>query len=231
MSQPAPERLGPRRAQVLRHLRESGTPLTVAEIAGFVGLHPNTTRFHLDGLTRAGLVRRTLEQRSEPGRRKVLYQAVPGRGDQYRALAATLVKHFAGPLTDRVDRAQAAGRAWGDELRAAWLGIAGPQESIDRLVQCMADLGYQPAFVAEPDPTVVLRACPFRDLAVEAPSVVCQLHLGLANGLLGPDQPWRATGIVPFATPSTCLLHVAKSAVDEDGTGGPDAATEQAPQG
>ena len=41
------------------------------------------------------------------------------------------------------------------------------------------------------------------------------LHAGLANGLLGPDQPWRVTDIEPFATPTTCVLRLQHLAAAE----------------
>jgi predicted ArsR family transcriptional regulator len=199
------------RAEVLRQLRDLGRPMPVAEIATAVGLHPNTTRFHLDALTDQGLVTRAFEQRNQPGRPKALYQAVPGhRGDHYHDLAAALVQHFAGGLDDRQERARAAGRAWGDRLRAEW----DPQDAmppVDRLVSCMADLGYQPDYIEDPEPTVVLRPCPFLDLVAEGRDVICELHVGIARGLLGPDDSWQVAGIEPLVTPHTCLLHLVRS--------------------
>src|SRR4051794_5451401 len=40
--------LGERRTQVLAALRGANAPLTVGAVAGQVGLHANTARFHLD---------------------------------------------------------------------------------------------------------------------------------------------------------------------------------------
>ena len=65
------------------------------------------------------------------------------------------------------------------------------------------------------DATVVLRPCPFLNLAGDDPDVICRLHAGLANGLLGPDQPWRVTDIEPFATPTTCVLRLQHLAAAE----------------
>ncbi len=39
------------------------------------------------------------------------------------------------------------------------------------------------------------------------------LHLGLVRGLLGPDQPWTATGIQPWVTPTTCRVRLAPAAL------------------
>lgn len=203
------DRLGPTRAEVLHHLRQAGRPVPVAEISEAVGLHPNTARFHLDSMVATGLVSRTVEERSQPGRPKVLYASVGGRrADHYQDLAAALVQHFAGDLPDRLERARTAGRAWGDQLRVE-RDPAGVQEPVERLVTVMGDLGYDPDFVDEPSPAVVLRPCPFLDLVGTDAGTICELHFGLASGLLGPDPGWTVTGIEPMVTPTTCLIHLA----------------------
>lgn len=204
------ERLGPTRAEVLHHLRTAGHSLPVAEISAAVGLHPNTTRFHLDALTASGLVVRTVEQRDQPGRPKVLYASASGhRVDHYQDLAAAMVRHVAGDLPDRAERAREAGRAWGDRLRLEH-DPDGTEPPVERLVHVMTDLGYEPAYVESPAPTVVLRPCPFLELVGDDPDTICQLHFGLACGLVGPDSAWDVAGIEPFVTPSTCLIHLAR---------------------
>ena len=93
-----------------------------------------------------------------------------------------------------------------------------PQSSdqpVERLVNAMDALGYQPQRDRSDDARVVLRPCPFLNLAGDDPDVICRLHVGLANGLLGPDQPWRVTDIEPFATPTTCVLRLQHLAAAE----------------
>jgi TusA-related sulfurtransferase/DNA-binding transcriptional ArsR family regulator len=53
------------RAGIYEHLRESGTPLTVRDVAGVFELHPNVARTHLELLADAGLV--TVGRRKHPG--------------------------------------------------------------------------------------------------------------------------------------------------------------------
>lgn len=210
--EPRTDRLGPTRAEVLHHLRLAGRPLPVAEIAAAVGLHPNTTRFHLDALTASDLIIRTVEPRDQPGRPKVLYAAASvHRVDHYQDLAAAMVRHVVGDLPDRAERIHAAGQAWGEQLRIE-RDPAGTQPPLERLVQVMADLGYEPDYVESPSPTVVLQPCPFLSLVGEDPDIICGLHLGLAHGLMGTDASWDVVGIEPFATPSTCRLHLARKA-------------------
>lgn len=215
MSAAKTERLGPTRAEVLHHLRTRASAQGVEAVALALGLHPNTTRFHLGALTEAGLVVREVENRGRPGRPRMLFRAVPGLGgDHYEALAEVLVRHFASGLDDRAERAENAGLAWGQRLREQ----RDPQSSdqpVERLVNAMDALGYQPQRDQSDDATVVLRPCPFLNLAGDDPDVICRLHVGLANGLLGPDQPWRVTDIEPFATPTTCVLRLQHLAAAE----------------
>lgn len=205
MSETRATRLGPTRAEVLHHLRTAGEPVAVSEVSEAVGLHPNTTRFHLDALLEAGLVTREVEQRSQPGRPKVLYRATqPLQTDPYEALAQAMVTHFAGVEQNRSAKARAAGEAWGDELRAQ----VADGEPLDRVVSCMAGLGYEPRLVDEPETRIELTPCPYMSLATKDPGVVCQLHLGLVRGLLGPDQPWRVRSIHPWIEPDLCVLRL-----------------------
>lgn len=208
MGQDGAPRLGPTRADVLQHLRTVAGAVPVSQVSGAVGLHPNSTRFHLDALTRAGLVVREVERRSRPGRPRVLYRAVPDeQAHAYQHLASVMVRHFAGSVHGRAQRALSAGEEWGAELRTAGLG-----DPLERVVGAMQALGYQPRLATGADTRLELGRCPYLELADEDPQVVCNLHLGLVRGLLGPDAPWTVTGIHPWATPTTCLVHLAPTA-------------------
>lgn len=203
-----PERLGPTRAEVLQRLRNHREPLTVAQLAAELGLHVNTVRFHLDALTDSGLAERTTEQRNGPGRPSVLYQAVAGLGNNhYQDLATALVRHMVSVVDDPSEEALGAGRAWGQRLREqrAERASEGP---MDRLLGGMTELGYQPEFRSGTDPAVAVVPCPFMDLSEDRPEVICQLHRGLAEGLLGQDSPWEVTGISPFVTSTCCLIQL-----------------------
>lgn len=196
---------GPSRAEVLEYLRGTGVAEPVAAIARAVGLHENTTRFHLDALIEAGLVQREAEGRQRPGRPRVLYRADPvPTQTHYQDLAAAMVRHFAGPMEDRGSRAEEAGVAWGSELLAE-LPLE-PAGTMPRLVACLARMGYQPEFVAGPPPTIELRPCPYAALADEDPDTVCRLHLGVIRGLMDDKDPWEVAGLEPYATPELCIV-------------------------
>ena len=70
-----------------------------------------------------------------------------------------------------------------------------------------------------PEPVLNLRPCPYGSIASDDPEVVCQLHLGLMRGILGPDQPWEVVSVEPWAGPTTCrvtLLQHSPSATGGD---------------
>lgn len=199
------ERLGPTRAEVLHQLRETEAAMSSDEVAERLGLHSNTTRFHLDALVEAGLVSRESEPRDTPGRPRVLYRAVAVHTpNRYQELAFAMARHFAPDAANREELARQAGQAWGTEL----LADKAASEPLERVVDTLNDLGYEPDVTLEPDPVVRMRPCPQADIDSAEQSVVCQLHLGLIQGLLGPDQAQFSVEIQPWVTPTLCLARL-----------------------
>jgi len=185
------------RVDLLDALHSAGRPLSVAEAAGAVGLHPNTARVHLEQLVGVGLVERLREDRDQPGRPRTLYAAVPdtesgvddavGRED-YRTLAALLARELgAAPGARRA--AIEAGRRWAMAEGGYGSHPTGPADpadpdgTVDELVRIMDSLGFRPT--REPGAAeVLLHRCPFEEVARETRSVVCGVHLGLIEGTL-----------------------------------------------
>jgi predicted ArsR family transcriptional regulator len=85
---------GVSRVAVLQALRVNAGSLDVQAIAEQVGLHTNTVRSHLDQLMEAGLVESAIQERTTPGRPRLLFHATaaPGDGpqDSYKVLAEIL---------------------------------------------------------------------------------------------------------------------------------------------
>ncbi|MBY8886699.1 helix-turn-helix domain-containing protein [Streptomyces sp. PTM05] len=207
---------GPRRRAVLDALREADGPLGVTEIAGRLGVHPNTARFHLDALVAEGAAHRTVQEPSGPGRPRTVYAPRPGmdRGGVrgYRLLARILLGRLAVEGEAAPEEARRAGLAWGGFLverpppgRRLTAG-----QATDRLTGLLADLGFEPER-AGPD-VVRLRHCPFLELAEEYGQIVCSVHLGMMQGALEElGGEVTATGLEPFAEPDACLARLAES--------------------
>jgi predicted ArsR family transcriptional regulator len=217
--------LGDSRARVLAALQTAGAPLGVGAVAGLVGLHPNTARFHLDGLVEQGLAERSTEEREVPGRPRALYTAsttIPTGRRSYRLLAQILISHLA--TGGRQEKAALqAGEEWGRNLaeRPAPSRRVAAAAATRQLVDVLDDIGFAP----EPVTTarkrrILLHHCPFREAAVQHPEIVCTVHLGLMRGVLAQlGAPLDATRLDPFVEPSTCVTHLAsRSRTDAGGS-------------
>lgn len=169
------EPVGRRRA-VLRALCASRVPMSIAAIAGKLGVHPNTVRFHLDNLVADGQVERVEPGRGRPGRPPLMFRAVRRTDStgtrRYRLLAEILASGLAAERDSRA-MALSAGRAWGRQLEAPPAG-ADTEETIDHLVAVLDDLGFAPERRASNGRQQVgLRHCPFLELAETQAGVVC----------------------------------------------------------
>jgi predicted ArsR family transcriptional regulator len=211
---------GRSRGRVLELLREAAAPLGVQEVAERCGLHPNTARFHLDALVAAGLASRDRGPRQNPasghtghpgrpGRPAIGYRAADGEGSgaptgerRYRLLAEMLASMIAGLLPHPATTAEQAGREWGGYLTAL-----------------LADMGFDPEVAAlGTRPRMLLRECPFREVASRHQAVVCSLHLGVIRGALSRMRaPLTVGRLEPFAGPGLCLVHLKH--LGEDGAG------------
>ena len=56
---------------------------------------------------------------------------------------------------------------------------------------------------------VLIRRCPFDDVATDYEEVVCQVHLGLVRGALAEfDAPVAADWLKPRVKPDLCIVHL-----------------------
>jgi predicted ArsR family transcriptional regulator len=176
------------RLALLDVLEQADGPLDAVEAGRRVGLHRNTARIHLDQLVEVGLVDKHAEQRSRPGRPRILYSKTSGAGEEvkqdkdtddidYRELARVLAAQLA-RSADASQQAELAGRRWGAAVDKADLpsGPVTSEVAIECVSDIMDDLGFAP--VAD-DRRILLRRCPFADLAKEQRQVICGVHLGI----------------------------------------------------
>lgn len=207
------QRTAGRRAEVLALLRDATAPLGIADIADRLGVHANTVRFHLETLVANGQVERTTAERGTLGRPPQLFRPVRGMDPMgprhYRLLAEVLVTR----LSDEPDpgrQATEAGREWG-RLQAAETAGTTDGDPVEHLMGMLDELGFAPERSADGDlPPIRLRHCPFLELAVSRPEVVCPVHLGLMEGAMDSwDSPVTVDRLEAFAEPDVCLAHLA----------------------
>lgn len=220
----APQRpvLGASRARVLRVLQTVGDPLGVDEIAERVSLHPNSARFHLDGLLAQGLVERVSEHREVPGRPRGLYIATAdsvGVGQRnYRLLADILTNYLASNTEQPAQEAVKAGQAWGRLVteRTAPGRKVNAATATRRLVAALDDIGFEPEAVSSGGARqILLHHCPFREAVADNREVVCGVHLGLMQGLLSElNAPITAHQLDALVEPSLCIARLATRDTD-----------------
>lgn len=217
--------LSPQRAIVLERLQDHAGPVTVADLASELGMHPNTVREHLEDLVHRSLASRERAPATGRGRPAWCYAAAPDRPEpdprvrDYAGLAGALAAHIARTSGDPAADALAAGREWGRSLAR---GTAGPSPDTAagarrRVVGILRDLGFDPAANSRAT-SVGLRRCPLLDTARQYPDVVCSVHLGIVRGALAElgGEPER-TALLPFAEPGACRLHLRTAGAESDG--------------
>ncbi|HEU5141563.1 MAG TPA: helix-turn-helix domain-containing protein [Solirubrobacterales bacterium] len=206
----------PSRLRILEVLQQTEEPLDARTLGTRVGLHTNTVRSHLRVLAEAGLVSTRREERTGPGRPRVLYQAAAEPPDEraltsYRLLAQILASSL-GSEPDPSTRAEEAGQAWGAHLvrKPPPFTSISKQETLDEIVRLHEQHGFKAELRhASSGQELVLKRCPFQEVATTYQSVVCSVHLGLIRGALAE----LATGVEadrlePFAEPGACVGHL-----------------------
>ncbi|MDO8389475.1 MAG: helix-turn-helix domain-containing protein [Actinomycetota bacterium] len=165
----------PSRVRILDRLHRASTPLTAADLAQAMGMHHTAVREHLALLIGAGMVRGEGLPVIGRGRPRTGYVVVarPEPAEAYRTLASMLADAVRGGLTART-----AGRQAGAMVPVSADGaVATLRDEAQRL-------GFEPTVrVKGQVHELVLTSCPFGELAAQRPETVCDVHLGIAEGV------------------------------------------------
>jgi predicted ArsR family transcriptional regulator len=206
----------PSRARILAELADE-SPLDTRALAHRVGLHVNTVRVHLNALAEAGLVDAETVASTGRGRPRLVYRATGAAGEEggrrYRLLAeilTALVARFGGEATAQLEEI---GEAWGHYLVESPPPFAGlsDAEAVGRLVGLLGEIGFQPELESgKRGRRILMRPCPFLELARRHQDVVCPIHLGLMRGALAElGATTSASKLEPFVRPDLCVAHLA----------------------
>lgn len=184
------------RYRLYRYVGLAGRPVSVREMSRRLSLHPNTLRPHLRRLEEAGLVSREVRKTASVGRPQTMYlvrEMENEDGRDYRLLAEMLVGLVKGRR--QLEQAADLARQWGAYLVAK----GGPKPGVklpDRrnlalLQESMSRAGFEPRFrrLAGTRIEVSFRDCPFRDMTDDHRDLICTLHQGLVEGMLGGLKP------------------------------------------
>ena len=171
-----------------------GTDVTVVEVAGEFGLHPNVARMHLAKLEQAGFLTTGFRRAAGGGRPAKLYRlsdkvvtfGFPPRRYELLSRLALDALSAGGTRDDALRVCHEAGVAEG---RLALAGDAEPprdREAAGALVtRITEDQGLLPEVVWQDGALcVVVNNCSFRELSGADPDLVCAMHRAFLEGIL-----------------------------------------------
>jgi predicted ArsR family transcriptional regulator len=211
------------RYAIYLELARSPLPLTTAEVSEALGLHVNTVRPHLERMREVGLLQVEAEPRGGVGRPQHRYSLAadaPSLGlepSPFPLLARVLLSAAAAAGVDGEEVAEA-GREQGLADAAAWAGdaVGAPAadgtaaiDCLDALLLEQSRLGFDPALVVDDTrATLAFTHCPFRALAEAHPDLVCSLHRGLVEGLVGHFAGASVERFHPLVDRTPCQVEV-----------------------
>ena len=215
------------RQRLYRFVVAQPHPVTRDQAAAAVGISRKLAAFHLDKLLSAGLLETAApdpaSRRPGPGRAPKAYRpaaaevtlSIPQR--RYDLLGDVLVRAIVadGPASTTRHTAQQLardrGQALGERVRAERrLGRLGPERALTVLGELLAACGFAPAR-APTQRQLVLRNCPFQQLARRAPELVCGLNQQFLTGLLAGLCSRRVDAVLQpdaAADPTRCCVHL-----------------------
>ena len=213
------------RYAIYLELARSPRPVTTAEIAETIGLHPNTVRPHLERMRDVGLVDVEVGGRGEIGRPQHRYALNPdapslGLEPPVMPVLARMVLSMAERLGAGPDDAASVGIDEG--MRRAGPFRDAPS-SLEAIVSDLDRLGFDPVVsdvgpgradgVAVDGAAVIAFAnCPFSDLAREHPDLVCSLHRGLVAGFVQEMGDTEVREFCSVVDRTPCQVTVAERA-------------------
>ena len=187
----------PTRSKLYGFIRRERRPVTREEAAAAIGISHKLAAFHLDQLLDVGLLHAAdliTPGRRGPGRAPKAYTLAPGEWQvsmperRYKLLAEVLIRAL---LTSKptdsgwqaaLQAATETGRQLGEHVRTDQrLGRLGPERALTTAAETLEGYGYEPHRDAG---SIVLRNCPFAQLATSAPDLICTLNHHLIAGLL-----------------------------------------------
>ena len=172
----------PTRHGIFRYIAEAARPVGVAELTEHFGLNHNAIRQHLAKLVDAGLVTETHAPSSGRGRPRLLYRLDPsaesrwGVAGPYEQLSVMLAE-----MLRTGDTAYDVGK----RSVAPSGDAADGDDPVRIVVEAMERRGFDPVVrnARGNRVDVVLRTCPFESAVLADPDTICDLHLGIAEGV------------------------------------------------
>lgn len=189
----------PTRYYIYQFILNNHREVTAQEIADKFDIHPNVARLHLSKLEDVKMIVSESKKTGKGGRPSRIYRLsdeviqlhFPFR--DYQLLAKISLQALSSLGQQGNDALLQAGKAFGQELIQQKLSVSGTpvdqlsfQEKVDLLNEAAKLSGFSPEFHAtEEDGKIVLQVfnCPFKELAIADPHVICSMHNSFLMGM------------------------------------------------
>ena len=200
------------RYAIYLEIARSSRPLSTAEIAETLDLHPNTVRPHLERMREVGLLDLQVDARGAVGRPQHRYRLAadaPSLG-----LEPPVFPLLAQLLAAVADRA---GVDANDCVEVGWMqgemsaAATPPGPCVAALTADLEAMGFDPAVASDddqPETVIAFTHCPFRELAEAHPELVCHLHRGLVEGFVAARGGGTVTAFHTVADRDPCQVTV-----------------------
>ncbi len=172
----------PTRHGIFEYVADADRPVDVAELTDHFRLNHNAIRQHLGKLVEARLLTESRAVGGGRGRPKLLYRLDPGADSRWGV--AGPYERLSVLLTEMVRTGESAydvGRESGARQRRP----APDEDPVGFVADAMARQGFDPEVrrLRDGRADVVLHRCPFESAVLADADTVCDLHLGIAEGV------------------------------------------------
>jgi predicted ArsR family transcriptional regulator len=173
----------PTRYRIFRHIVDAARPVDVEELTTEFGFNHNAIRQHLAKLVAAGLVLESKAVRSGPGRPRLVYTIDPSAESRWGAVGP--YERLSVLLTEIIRTGDSPVEVGRRAARQFPVASSPVESSIADTAHVMATQGFEPEVRQRGSKVdIVLHRCPFELAVLDDRTVVCDLHLGLAEGLV-----------------------------------------------
>jgi predicted ArsR family transcriptional regulator len=134
----------------------------------------------------------------------------PNGPTNYRLLAQILATYLTTHSKDPQKSATELGREWGASMVEPSVGPKlSRAATVGAVVDVLDDLGFRPEPPTSRATQIRIRHCPFQEVVKTHGSVICALHKGLMQGVLGTlNAPVTVTSLEPFVEPDLCVARL-----------------------
>lgn len=185
----------PTRYEIYRFVVQAPQRVSVQDVAGRFGIHPNVARMHLSKLSEIGLVLAMAVRTGKGGRPGFMYEpsgdpvSVSVQGREFGLLADLLVQALMLLGDGAKSAVEQIGLSFGRRVGQEAVSSTGPgAESADVLGFCatvLQRIGIAAHVSADGEgpPRLVLRSCGFKEVAAAHPDYVCRMCRAMVQGI------------------------------------------------